>query len=95
MGSNKVGGIREYASASGSEGYSRGSDDDDLMKASRAALKAVVSNMLVKEQGAMVAALKAAELSDEEGEGRRVKMQKQVYMRAMLKNPALNNRNSK
>ena len=83
--------------------YSSGSDDDDLIKASRAALEAV-SNMLVKKQAAMVAALKATELSDEEGEGRRAKIQRQVYMRpdydtsawgTMLKNPALNNRNSK
>ena len=65
------------------------------MKASRAALEAL-SNMLVKKQGAMVAVLKATELSDEEGEGRRAKIQRQVYMRpdydtsawgTMLKNP--------
>ena len=80
MDSNKVGGIREYASACGLEGYNSGSDDDDLIKVSRAALEAV-SNMLVKRQGAMVAALKATELSDEEGEGRRAKIQRQVYMR--------------
>ena len=40
MDSNKVGGIREYVSASGSEGNSSGSDDDDLMRASRAAVEA-------------------------------------------------------
>ena len=49
MDSNKVSSTRDYVSASGSEGNSSGSDDDDLMRASRAAVEAIGSHMLVKK----------------------------------------------
>ena len=56
MDSNKVSGTRDYVSASGSEGNSSGSDDDDLMRASRAAVEAIGSHMLVKKQRYMACA---------------------------------------